>query len=344
MRSTYTRIVPCLAATALVVAACGSDDTSAEVDDAVTDISAAADEAMSETSDAADDAMAETTDAMTETSDAMTETTDAMTETSDAMTETTDAMTESTEAAAPAEGGGGTLRVGTKYDQPLFGVNTPSGVEGFDADIARYIGEQLGREVEFSEAVSANRESFLENGTVDMVVATYTINDERDEIVDFAGPYYVAGQDIMVTADNPLGIASIDDLDSPDVATCTVEGSTSLDNLNEMAPDANVTTFDTYSKCADAMGQGRVDAVTTDNVILLGLADESGGEYVLVENPFTEEPYGIGVPEGSELRCEVNEVLQTMYDDGTWQQIYEDTVGAVASQTPEPPELDDEGC
>ena len=86
------------------------------------------------------------------------------------------------------------------------------------------------------------------------------------------------------------------------IKTCTVEGSTSLENLNEMAPDANVSTFDTYSKCADAMGQGRVDAVTTDNVILLGLVDESDGDYELLENPFTDEPYGIGVADGSDLR------------------------------------------
>ena len=163
-----------------------------------------------------------------------------------------------------ASGGDGeVLKVGTKYDQPLFGVNTPDGVEGFDADIARYIGDELGREVEFQEAVSANRETFLQNGTVDMVVATYTINDERDELIDFAGPYYIAGQDIMVMKGNPKKIKGIEDLDSADIKTCTVEGSTSLENLNEMAPDANVSTFDTYSKCADAMGQGRVDAVTT---------------------------------------------------------------------------------
>ncbi|MCB1027406.1 MAG: glutamate ABC transporter substrate-binding protein [Microthrixaceae bacterium] len=243
-----------------------------------------------------------------------------------------------------ASGGGGEpLKVGTKYDQPLFGVSTPDGVEGFDAEIAKAIGEKLDRPVEFQEAVSANRETFLENGTVDMVVATYTINDERDEVVDFAGPYYVAGQDIMVPSGNPKNITSIDDLNSGDVKTCTVEGSTSLDNLNEMAPDADVTTFDAYSKCADAMGQDRVDAVTTDNVILLGLVDESGGDYELVDNPFTEEPYGIGVPEGSELRCEINEILQGMYDDGSWVKAWDDTAGKV-QPAPEPPELNNEGC
>ncbi len=237
--------------------------------------------------------------------------------------------------------------VGTKFDQPLFGVETPDGIVGFDADIAREIVTRLGGDpeaIEFREAVSDNREPFLQNGEVDMVVATYTINDERDEVVDFAGPYYVAGQDILVPSGNPEGIEGIDSLNTPDLTTCTAEGSTSLENLNEMAPDADIITFDVYSKCTDAMSQGRVDAVSTDNVILLGLADESGGEFELVENPFTDEPYGIGVAEGSELRCAINGALQEMYDDGSWAEIYENTAGAVASQTPEPPELDNEGC
>lgn len=301
MRNITRRLVPCLAVSALVFAACGSDDPAETTDTTATDGT-----------------------------------------TADDGTTAPDGTTATDETTPPATGG--TLKVGTKFDQPLFGVNTPDGVVGFDADIARYVGAQLGMDVEFQEAVSANRESFLENGTVDMVVATYTINDARDEVIDFAGPYYVAGQDIMVPAGNPKGITGIDDLNSADIATCTVEGSTSLENLNELAPDADVTTFDAYSKCADAMGQDRVDAVTTDNVILLGLANESEGAYELVENPFTVEPYGIGVPQDSELRCQINAVLQTAYDDGTWAQIYKDTVGVVATVTPDPPELNNEGC
>ena len=284
--SRYTRLlISIFAGFALLLAACGDDS-----DDTTTDETT---EEGTETTEAEAEDGAETTEAEGE-DDA--ETTEAEGE------DDGEAMVD---AECPAESG--TLNVGTKYDQPLFGVNTPDGVVGFDASIAEYVAEQLGcTGVEFQEAVSANREPFLENGTVDMVVATYTINDERDEIVDFAGPYYVAGQDIMVAAGNPQGITGIDDLNSADIKSCSVEGSTSLDNLNEMAPDAEVSTFDTYSKCADALGQGRVDAVTTDNVILLGLVNESDGAYELVENPFTEEPYGIGVPEGSEARCQIN--------------------------------------
>lgn len=238
----------------------------------------------------------------------------------------------------------GTIRVGIKYDQPLFGVNAPGGVVGFDAEIAQLIADSLGVEPEFVEAVSANREPFLQNDQVDMVVATYTINDERDEVVDFAGPYYVAGQDIMVPSGNPNGIESVDDLNTPDLTTCSVDGSTSIDNFNEAAPDGETITFDTYSKCAEAMADGRADAVTTDNVILIGLISESDGAYELVDNPFTEEPYGIGVPEGSDLRCYVNGVLEEIYESGEWAQAYESTVGTAGSSTPEPPELNNEGC
>ncbi len=244
----------------------------------------------------------------------------------------------------------GTLRVGVKFDQPLFGVNSPSGVVGFDAEIARIIASHIWPDddpndhIEFTEAVSANREPFLQNGEVDIVAATYTINEARDEVIDFAGPYYVAGQDIMVPKGNPNGITGIDDLNTADYTTCSVDGSTSIDNFNEMAPDGETITFDTYSKCAEAMNDGRADAVTTDNVILIGLIDQSPDDFELVDNPFTEEPYGIGVPDGSDMRCWINEVLQMAYDDGSWAAAYESTVGTAGSATPAPPALNNDGC
>ena len=236
----------------------------------------------------------------------------------------------------------GTLRVGVKYDQPLFGVNTPGGVEGFDAEIARLIAEGIwgeggGDNIEWSEAVSAVREEVLEQDQVDIVVATYTINDDRKELVDFAGPYYVAGQDIMVEEGNPEGIGGVEDLDGQPV--CSVEGSTSIENLREMAPEADVVSLDTYSACAEELAQGNVTAVTTDNVILLGLIDERG-EFELVDNPFTDEPYGIGVQKGEdEFRAFINDRLEEIYESGEWAQAWEDTAGAVGA-TPEPPEVD----
>ena len=238
----------------------------------------------------------------------------------------------------------GTITVGTKFDQRLFGQTDPrtGEVEGFDVEIAKLIVEAIGPdvEIEFVETPSAIRETAIQDGTVDMVVATYTINDARKEQVDFAGPYYVAGQDIMVPAGNPLGINGVDDLNGKRV--CSVQGSTSIDNVREMAPEAEVTEFPLYTNCADAMRDGRVDAVSTDNVILLGLVEQYGSDvFEVVGNPFTTEPYGIGIPKGDdEFRDFINDRLEEIFENGEWAEAYERTVGTVAEETPEPPELD----
>ena len=175
-----------------------------------------------------------------------------------------------------------------------------------------------------------------------MVVATYTINDTRDEVIDFAGPYYVAGQDIMVGhRATPRGIEGGRRPGRP--AGCArVQGSTSVQNLRDMAPEAEIVEYGVYSQCADDLRNGRVDAVSTDNVILSGLVLESDGAFELVGNPFTEEPYGIGVPEGDDdFRSFINDVLEELYESGEWAEAYESTVGQVNPETPEPPETEE---
>jgi len=236
----------------------------------------------------------------------------------------------------------GKLIVGTKFDQPLFGLKGLSGeLEGFDTEIAREIAKAItgSRDnIQFIETVSKNREPFIQEGKVDIVVATYTINDKRKQVVDFAGPYYIAGQDIMVKSDD-TSIKGVEDLNGKKV--CSVQGSTSEKNLKEKAPQAQAVLFDTYSKCAEALGDGRVAAVTTDNVILLGLIDKSSGAYKLVGKPFTDEPYGIGMKKGAtDLRNFVNDELEKMFQDGRWKAAFEKTAGKVEKNTPEPPKVD----
>jgi len=236
----------------------------------------------------------------------------------------------------------GSITVGTKFDQPLFGLVDPrSGdVEGFDVEIARLIAERIGPdvEIEFVETPSAIRETAIQDGTVDMVVATYTINDTRKEKIAFAGPYYVAGQDIMVKAGD-TSISGVEDLNGKRV--CSVQGSTSVENVRTMAPEAEVTEYDVYSKCADDLRNGRVDAVSTDNVILAGLVSQSEGAFELVDNPFTEEPYGIGVAkDDTDFRMFINDVLEEIFESGEWAEAYESTVGTVDPETPEPPAVD----
>jgi glutamate transport system substrate-binding protein len=236
----------------------------------------------------------------------------------------------------------GSLRVGTKFDQPLFGLKGLSGEpEGFDVEIAKIIAAKLGiaeGDIEWVEAVSANREPFLQQDRVDMVVATYTMNDKRDAVVDFAGPYFQAGQDIMVAAGNPKGIMGPDDLAGYKV--CSVSGSTPAQTVQDEygVTTADLTLFDTYLKCRDALSNGQVDAVTTDNVILSGYVSEAPDDFELIGKPFTEEPYGIGIPEGQEEFCDfINETLAAAGADGTYAEAFESTAGTVIEETPELP-------
>jgi glutamate transport system substrate-binding protein len=239
----------------------------------------------------------------------------------------------------------GSITIGTKFDQPGFGLKNPSTdqPEGFDVEIGKIIAGELGiaaDKIKWVEAVSANREQFIQNGDVDLVIATYTINDDRKKLVDFAGPYYIAGQDIMVPKDNPDGIKGPDDLAGKKV--CSVEGSTPAQNIRDNYPDAKLTLFDVYSKCADALSNGQVDAVTTDNVILTGLVAASDGAFELVDNPFTEEPYGIGLKKGDDdFRNFVNDTLEKSFDDGSWADAWDRTAGQITgSEAPEPPTVD----
>ncbi|HET8788649.1 MAG TPA: glutamate ABC transporter substrate-binding protein [Actinomycetes bacterium] len=237
----------------------------------------------------------------------------------------------------------GAVKVGTKFDQPLFGLKNLEGKpEGFDVEIAKLIAGEMGiaaDKVEFIESVSANREPFIQQGKVDFVVATYTINDKRKQVVDFAGPYYVAGQDIMVAKGNPEGIAGPNDLSGKKV--CSVTGSTPAENIRTNYPKAELTEFDVYSKCAEALKNGQVQAVTTDNVILLGLIDQDPEAFELVGKPFTEEPYGIGLKKGdTEFRNFINDTLEKIYQDGRWKTAWEATAGKVATETPTPPQVD----
>jgi glutamate transport system substrate-binding protein len=237
----------------------------------------------------------------------------------------------------------GTVKVGTKFDQPLFGLKNLQGKpEGFDVEIAKLIAGEMGiaaDKIEWVETVSANREPFIQQGKVDYVVATYTINDKRKQVVDFAGPYYQAGQDIMVAKGNPDGVKGPDDLAGKKV--CSVSGSTPAENIRTNYPKAQLTEFDVYSKCAEALKNGQVQAVTTDNVILLGLISQDQEAFELVGKPFTKEPYGIGLKKGdSAFRNFINDTLEKIEQDGRWLKAWNDTAGKVAKEKPTPPTID----
>jgi glutamate transport system substrate-binding protein len=242
----------------------------------------------------------------------------------------------------------GKIVVGVKFDQPGLGQKNPitQKVEGFDVEIAKQVAlgifggsiNDIESKIEFRESTTPNREVFLENGTVDMVVATYTINDARKQRIDFAGPYYVAGQDIMVKA-NDTSIKGVNDLAGK--KTCSVRNSTPAANIKRLVPTADLTEFDQYSDCVQALRDGRVQSVTTDNSILLGFVAASPTDFKIVGNKFTDEPYGIGVKRGDDaFRTFINDRLDAIYANGEWAKLFAATLGKLGIPTPTPPKVD----
>ncbi|SIO91163.1 glutamate ABC transporter substrate-binding protein [Nocardiopsis sp. JB363] len=240
-------------------------------------------------------------------------------------------------------GDGDTITIGVKYDQPGLGLDEGGTPVGFDVDVATYIAEELGYsadQIEWTEAASANRESFLQQGTVDMIIATYSITDERRQVVDFAGPYYVAQQDILTQADNS-DISGPEDLDGN--VLCSASGSRSAHNItDDMEIGAELREAGNYSECLELLGNGTVDAVTTDNTILAGFAAQNPDDFRMVNNAFGEEKYGVGLPAGSTERCEeINAAITKMWDDGAATEYLENAFGATDfAFEEEVPELD----
>ncbi|GAA1519166.1 glutamate ABC transporter substrate-binding protein [Streptomyces albidochromogenes] len=227
--------------------------------------------------------------------------------------------------------GGDKITVGIKFDQPGLGLKTPDGkYTGFDVDVATYVAKELGHEpgdIEWKEAKSADRETLLERGDVDFIAATYSINEERQKKVDFAGPYLLAHQDILVRADDD-SIKKPEDLNNKKL--CSVTGSTSAQNVKtELAPDAQLQEYGGYSECLTGLENKVIDALTTDDSILAGYAaqPEHQGKFKLGGFKLSNENYGIGVQKGSELKERINTALEKMVEDGSWDEYVEKNFG-----------------
>jgi glutamate transport system substrate-binding protein len=235
------------------------------------------------------------------------------------------------------------ITIGTKFDQPLFGLKGLDGKPaGFDVEIGKIIASELGipaDNIQWVETPSAVREEVLEKGTVDIVVATYTINDTRKQRIDFAGPYYIAGQTVLVKADDTT-ITGPDSFKEGTKKVCSVQGSTPATNIEKYLKDKaqQLVLFDVYSKCLDALKGGQVDAITTDNVILTGYMSTNEGMFKLVGGTFTEEPYGIGVKKGdTAFRTFLNDTLEKIFADGRYAKAWADTAGKYDPTPPKTP-------
>lgn len=231
-------------------------------------------------------------------------------------------------AAGGPPGGGGKVVIGVKFDQPGLGLKEGDTNTGFDVEVAKYVADKLGyTEVEFKESPSSQRETLIESEQVKMIFATYSITDARKEKISFAGPYFLAGQDLLVAAGNT-------DITGPDSLAgkklCSVTGSTSAQKLKDLHPEIELQEFDTYSKCVEALAAGSIDAVTTDDVILAGFAAQPAfaGKLQVVGAPFSEERYGVGIKKGdTELCTAINDALAEMVSSGAWQAALDKTVG-----------------
>ncbi len=237
------------------------------------------------------------------------------------------------------------ITVGTKFDQPGFGLKNLSGKpEGFDVEIAKIIATELGipaDKIEWKETPSAIREQVIQNGDVDIVAATYTINEPRKQKIDFAGPYYVAGQHIMVRNDDS-SITGPDSFKDGTKKVCSVTNSTPANNIKKYLKDeaTQLVLFDIYQKCVTALEGKQVDAVTTDNVILTGFIANNAGKFKLAGTKFTDEPYGIGLKKGDDkFREFINKTLETIFGDGRYEKAWRDTAGKFDPNLPAPPSV-----
>jgi glutamate transport system substrate-binding protein len=232
----------------------------------------------------------------------------------------------------------GEIKIGVKYDVPPFGFQNPQtgDVEGFDVDLGRAIAEALGVEPNFIEAISDNRIPFLQDGTVDLILSTMTINQERDMEIDFSEPYYIANGRILVPQDSEIqGLA-----DLAGNRVCTALGSTYEETLREQAPDATLRLVDSYSECLELLQNGAVDAVSTDDVILTGMIIQDDTLQLVDEEPLTTEPYGAGIADGdTEFKEFVDGVIEEYKTDGRWAEAYEKWVGQYTNEPQEPPTM-----
>jgi len=243
----------------------------------------------------------------------------------------------------PGASSGGKLTIGVPVDEPGIGVKDGDTYSGFDIETARYVAAALGvpaANITFVEAEGDTRQQLLQSGGADLIVSTFSITDERKQVVDFAGPYFLAAQDLLVRRNE-------EEITGPATLTgrtlCTVPGTTSADNiLSRYKGRVTLLEKPRYSECVDALAKSEVDAVTTDDVILAGFAAEPQykGKLRVLGKGFSVEKYGIGVKKGdAEMVTKVNAALKEYISDGSWKAALEKTVGLSGYDLPSAPKL-----
>ncbi|MGR8007843.1 glutamate ABC transporter substrate-binding protein [Streptomyces hypolithicus] len=236
----------------------------------------------------------------------------------------------------------GKITFGAKNDQPYLGFEDTDGERsGFDIEIAKMVAADLGfsaDQITFKTVDSGVRETTISKGDIDLYVGTYTINDERKKQVGFAGPYFMAGADLLVRKDESA-ITGPDSLKGKKV--CSIVGSTPLQEIKKPKYGAKTVELSKYSECVQQLINNEVDAVTTDDAILKGYAAQRPTKLKVVGKPFTEEPYGVGMSKDDKaLREAVGDALEAHIENGDYKKAYDATLGLSGSEFTEPPALE----
>jgi glutamate transport system substrate-binding protein len=252
-----------------------------------------------------------------------------------------DSASTPSQSSSAGTGTGPKLTIGVPFDEPGLGLKSGDTYSGFDIDTATYVAKALGtsaQDITFVEANPEDRETLLESGKANLVVATYSITPERKQKVDFAGPYFLAHQDLLIRR-NDEEITGPDTLNGRKL--CSVTGTTSAALVkSKFKGKIDLQEFPQYSECVKSLVQGDVDAVTTDDVILAGYAAQKPYKGVLrvVGKGFSDESYGVGIKKGdSEMVTKVNDALKKYVSDGSWKRSLEKNVGPSGYTIPKPP-------
>ncbi|AHH96015.1 glutamate ABC transporter substrate-binding protein [Kutzneria viridogrisea] len=237
----------------------------------------------------------------------------------------------------------GKLTIGIGVDQPGLGFqDLNGGHSGFDIDVATYVAKELGVDasgITWAPTVISDRAKDLQEGKVDMVVEAFSITDDRKKQISFAGPYFVAGQDLLVrlTSTDITGPESLNN----NKKLCSVAGSTSAQDVRDkFAQGAKLVEYVHFTECVTALFAGIVDAVTTDDLVLAGLAAQNPELLRVVGKPFTKEYYGIGLRKGDTVsQAKVDAALQKMMDSGAWKASLQRNFGSSGYRIPSPPQI-----
>jgi glutamate transport system substrate-binding protein len=238
-----------------------------------------------------------------------------------------------------------TVNVGGAPSSPGWGYgDSAANRRGFDHDLTNWLGQQIGFTPVPVMVTTRDRETALKNGIVKLVVATYSITDTRKKEVSFAGPYMLGYQGVMIRAADRDRYARLADLRGKTV--CATTNSTSIRQLNELVPAIGIVVVakDVYDQCLQALRARTIDAISTDQLLLYGMAMADPQAYVLPDVTFgQQERWGIGLPKGDKAKCEViRKQLGNFLATDTWDVFFEKNLPGVdkTGHKPEPSQLE----